>query len=246
MHINILQLWLLRWGVRKHIQWQPRKQIGGRAGALPKAEGDDPAELPKQVLEYLQKKQTATKKKTARDSSSDDSNSADKKKRKDKKAKKKDSSESSDHKKKKKTKKNKKAKSSNSDDEKDKKTKSHPSKKKEKSQTSDDDEKKKKKKKRNASESSNESLPRDGYEIAESKNKKGRSIWVLTHPDLKETVELDPDLLWHMDKTSKGVSQARGHETEGGKCMTLMPCHKIFKDVFNDCAGDRFSEGLCW
>ena len=193
------------------------KDVGGYSRTLPKARGEEPAELPQEVLDWLKRNYTRGRggdDMDSRDGSEDEEKPV-------KRRKTKETKETKDKDKETRGKSKSKRKSS-SDDEAGKpaassKTLRTAKKTKDKSETSDDDD-----------EDKPDKFPDGGYKLEMMKNKKGNQVPCLYHPSLKTMLELDPKTTWKVREDSEGISHLWD---TNNKSKTRTPCSQVAMEV---------------
>ena len=185
------------------------KDVGGYSRTLPKARGEDPAELPQEVTDWL-KRNYGNKHGNDMDSrdGSDEEPSGKLRRTRDK-----DDKEAKD----KENRKSKSKKRASSSDV------VVPSKapKKTKAETSDDDD-------NDDNDKETDKFPDGGYKLEMMKNKKGRGVPCLFHPHLKTMLEMDPEITWKVKEDSEGISYIWD---VSNKNKTRMMCSKVAKNV---------------
>ena len=182
------------------------KDVGGYSRTLPKARGEDPAELPQEVTDWL-KRNYSNKHRNDTDSSSERSGKR-------RRTRGKDDKEGKD----KETRKSKSKKRASSSDVPPPTSKAH---KKPKAETSDDDDD-------DDNDQGTDKFPEGGYKLEMMKNKKGRDVPCLYHPHLKTMLEMDPEITWKVKDDSEGISHIWD---VSNKNKTRMMCSKVAKNV---------------
>eukprot|EP00435_Cladocopium_sp_Y103_P016067 s788_g4.t1 len=175
------------------------KDVGGYSRFLPKANGEEPADLPQEVVDWLKRGYGKT---APSDSADDDSDDDDKTKKRRKgseprkaatKSKKKRHRDSSSEVVPASSKGGKHVTGSIP-----KKSKKEKEKEKEKESTTSADD--------DNDDNDDTQFPDSGYKLESMNNKKGDPVPCLYHPHLKTMIELDPSIVWKVKEDSEGIS----------------------------------------